>query len=60
MRCCVPALNPGRVFGRQQLMTRIFPEERVIADRTIDSRIEKLPKKISADESGRDLIHTGY
>jgi len=41
-------------------MTRIFPEERVIADRTIDSRIEKLPKKISAGESGRDLIHTGY
>lgn len=54
------AANPGRIFGRQQLMDRIYPDERVVADRTIDSHIKKLRKKIAAAGNGEELIHSVY
>lgn len=54
------AANAGRIFGRQQLMDRIYPDERIVSDRTIDSHIKKLRKKISASGSGEELIHSVY
>lgn len=52
--------NPGRIFGRQQLMDRIYPDERVVADRTIDSHIKKLRRKMSLAAAGADPIHSVY
>jgi len=52
--------NPGRIYGRQQLMDRIYPDERVVADRTIDSHIKKLRKKIAAVHPCGELIHSVY
>ncbi len=54
------AANPGRIYGRQQLMDRIYPDQRVVSDRTIDSHIKKLRKKIAAVSEGRELIHSVY
>ena len=54
------AASPGRIFGRQQLMDRIYPDQRVVADRTIDSHIKKLRKKIAAVSSGDEIIHSVY
>lgn len=54
------AANAGRIFGRQQLMDRIYPDERIVSDRTIDSHIKKLRKKISATGHGEELIHSVY
>ncbi|MEZ4483319.1 MAG: response regulator [Syntrophotaleaceae bacterium] len=42
------AANPGRLFSRPQLMERIYPDQRIVSDRTIDSHIKKLRKKIAA------------
>jgi two-component system response regulator BaeR len=54
------AANPGRIYGRQQLMDRIYADERVVADRTIDSHIKKLRKKLVAACPGTELIRSVY
>jgi len=54
------ASNPARIFGRQQLMDRIYPAERVVSDRTIDSHIKKLRKKLVAANPGKELLHSMY
>ena len=54
------AANPGRIYGRQQLMDRIYPDQRVVNDRTIDSHIKKLRKKIADASPDRELIHSVY
>ncbi len=51
---------PGRIFSRDQLMEKIYPDRRIVADRTIDSHIKKLRKKISAISGGEELIHSVY
>lgn len=51
---------PGRIFSRQQLMERVYPDNRIVSDRTIDSHIKKLRKKINALNPERDFIHSVY
>ncbi len=51
--------SPGRVFSRSQLIERIYQDHRVVSDRTIDSHVKKLRKKIS-EVHDRDLIHAVY
>ncbi len=52
--------NPGRIYGRQQLMDKIYTDERIVSDRTIDSHIKKLRRKIEAVEPEVKLIHSVY
>ncbi|OGW40098.1 MAG: two-component system response regulator BaeR [Nitrospirae bacterium GWD2_57_9] len=52
--------NPGRIYGRQQLMDKIYRDERTVSDRTIDSHIKKLRRKIEAIDSEAMLIHSVY
>ena len=52
--------TPGRIYGRQQLMDKIYPDERIVSDRTIDSHIKKLRKKMVAVSLGEELIHSVY
>jgi len=52
--------EPGRVFSRGQLMDRIYPDRRIVSDRTIDSHIKKLRKKLSALRPAEELIHSVY
>ncbi len=54
------AANPGRLFSRPQLMERIYPDQRIVSDRTIDSHIKKLRKKISTVADDQELIHSVY
>ena len=54
------AANPGRIYNRQQLMDRIYPDERIVSDRTIDSHIKKLRKKIADVSTATELIHSVY
>lgn len=54
------AANPGRLFSRPQLMERIYPDQRIVSDRTIDSHIKKLRKKIAVAAPGRELIDSVY
>lgn len=54
------AATPGRIYNRQQLMDRIYPDERIVSDRTIDSHIKKLRKKIADVSAATELIHSVY
>jgi len=54
------AASPGRIYSRQQLMDRIYPDERVVSDRTIDSHIKKLRRKIADISTEKELIHSVY
>jgi two-component system response regulator BaeR len=52
--------RPGRISSRQQLMDQIYRDQRTVSDRTIDSHIKKLRKKINAGDPGVELIHSVY
>lgn len=52
--------QPGRIFSRQQLMEKVYSDNRIVSDRTIDSHIKKLRKKISSLQPEQDLIHSVY
>ena len=54
------ATNPGRIYSRTQLMDRIYPDQRTVGDRTIDSHIKKLRKKLAVAAPGEELIHSVY
>lgn len=54
------AASPGRIFDRQSLMDRIYSDERIVSDRTIDSHIKKLRRKIDMVDPEANLIHSVY
>lgn len=54
------ARHPGRVYSRGQLMELLYSDQRVVCDRTIDSHIKKLRKRISAAGAKADLIQSVY
>lgn len=54
------ATNLGRIYGRQQLMDLIYQDQRIVSDRTIDSHIKKLRKKIAVASPGKEYILSFY
>ena len=52
--------DPGRIYSRSQLMDQIYNDHRIVSDRTIDSHIKKLRKKIAAVSPEDELIHSVY
>ena len=56
----VLAADPGRIYGRQQLMDKIYADDRFVSDRTIDGHIKKLRRKLEAADPESKLIHSVY
>jgi len=56
----VLADHPGRIYTREQLMDAMYRDERVVADRTVDSHIKKIRRKIAAVLPDRELVHSVY
>jgi two-component system, OmpR family, response regulator BaeR len=52
--------NPGRIFSRLQLMLHVYQDQRVVCNRTIDSHIKKLRKKMIEAAPEVELIHSLY
>jgi two-component system, OmpR family, response regulator BaeR len=52
--------EPGRIYSRGQLMDRIYSDQRIVSDRTIDSHIKKLRKKLAELRPDEELIHSVY
>lgn len=52
--------QPGRIFSRATLMDLIYPDQRIVSDRTIDSHVKKLRKKLAELLPGQELIHSVY
>src|SRR5690606_32620003 len=56
----VLASRPGRLYSRDQLMDAMYRDARVVSDRTVDSHIKKLRRKIADVLPDRELIHSVY
>ena len=54
------AASPGRIYSREQLMQRIYSDQRIVSDRTIDSHIKKLRRKIERFSPDEELIASVY
>jgi two-component system response regulator BaeR len=52
--------EPGRIFTREQLMEHMYNDHRVVSDRTIDSHIKKLRRKLADVWPGREFVHSVY
>jgi two-component system, OmpR family, response regulator BaeR len=52
--------QPGRIYSRDQLMDTMYRDERIVSDRTVDSHIKKLRRKVEAALPGREVIHSVY
>jgi len=56
----VLAAHPGRIYSRDQLMDQMYRDERIVADRTVDSHVKKLRRKLADVVSGEEFIHSVY
>lgn len=56
----VLAAHPGRIYTRDQLIDAMYRDERVVSDRTVDSHIKKIRRKIAVLQPGSELIHSLY
>ncbi|WJD64805.1 response regulator [Pseudomonas kurunegalensis] len=54
------AVRPGQVLSRDQLMNHIYQDHRVVADRTVDSHVKNLRRKLTAVMPGHDPIRSVY
>lgn len=52
--------HPGRVYSRDQLLDHLYTDFRAVTDRTIDTHIKNLRKKIEARLPGQSLIRAIY
>lgn len=51
---------PGRIFSRDKLMDSIYQDRRIVSDRTIDSHVKKLRRKLSQLVPDQELVHSVY
>ncbi len=52
--------HPGRIYNRQQLIDRIYSDNRVVSDRTVDSHVKKLRQKLKQLDNDAEYIHSVY
>lgn len=52
--------RPGQIFNRAQLMRRMYDDNRIVSDRTIDSHVKKLRQKLEAVDGSTSYIHSVY
>lgn len=51
---------PGRVFSRDRLLDRLYHDHRVVTDRTVDSHIKNLRRKMQQVAPGEEPIRSIY
>lgn len=52
--------EPGRIFSRDHLMSCMYTDHRIVSDRTIDSHIKKLRKKLAEAWPEKEFIQSVY
>lgn len=52
--------HPGRIFSRQYILDNIYNDYRIVSDRTVDSHIKKLRKKLHKAEPSKEIIRSVY
>jgi two-component system, OmpR family, response regulator BaeR len=54
------ASNPGRVFSRNHLLDKLYDDGRVVTDRTVDSHIRNLRRKLEVVAPTKNPIRSIY
>jgi two-component system response regulator BaeR len=54
------AAAPGKVFSRANLLERLYPDHRVVTDRTVDTHVKNLRRKIAEARPGDDPLPSIY
>ena len=52
--------KPGQILSRDQLMHRIYSDNRIVSDRTIDSHVKKLRQKLHDLHADAEYVHSVY
>lgn len=52
--------EPGKVFSREELLDKLYDDYRVVTDRTIDSHIKNLRRKLEQLDGETSFIRTVY
>ena len=52
--------SPGRAWSRSQLMDHLYEDDRVVTDRTVDSHVKNLRRKLAEAGAGEDPITSIY
>ncbi|WP_156823172.1 two-component system response regulator BaeR [Providencia sneebia] len=52
--------NPGTVFSRDQLLDILYDDHRIVTDRTIDSHVKNLRRKLELLDSEKTFIRSIY
>lgn len=56
----VLAATPGEVFSREDLLERLYEDHRVVNDRTVDTHVKNLRRKMAKVLPGSELIQSVY
>ena len=54
------AAQPGRVFSRNQLMDILYVDHRVVSDRTVDSHVKNLRRKVTDAGGSEEWLQSIY
>jgi two-component system response regulator BaeR len=54
------AARPGRVLSRSRLIDALYLDRRVVSDRTVDSHVKNLRRKIAEANGGADPVASVY
>jgi two-component system response regulator BaeR len=54
------ASQPGRIFTRDQVLDGLYDDHRVVTDRTVDSHVKNLRRKLAEVRPDEDLIRSVY
>jgi two-component system response regulator BaeR len=52
--------SSGRVFSRQQLLNSLYQDHRVVTDRTVDSHVKNLRRKLEQANPGEEMVESIY
>lgn len=54
------ASSPGRIFSRDSVLSRLYDDGRIVTDRTVDSHVKNLRRKLQGVRPEQDLIKSVY
>ena len=54
------ASAPGRIFSRDKLLDHLYDDHRVVTDRTVDSHVKNLRRKLEAVRTDGEIIRSIY
>ncbi len=52
--------HPGRIYSRSQIIDLVYRDQHLVSERTVDSHVRNLRRKLDALGVGGDLIHAVY